>query len=72
MLEQDNLSRAEMVRSPMASLPPSNATLPGDDADPVERLLRPYAELVELPVPEAMRALVETWDSEVQQLLREP
>ena len=67
MMEQDSLSRADMVRSPMAPMPPSNPSLHDDGVGPVERLLQPYAELVELPVPEPMRALVETWDRGTQQ-----
>jgi hypothetical protein len=64
MMEQDNLSRADMVRSPMAPILLSNPTFPGDGVDPIQRLLQPYAELVELPVPKSMKALVETWDRE--------
>jgi hypothetical protein len=69
MVEQDNLSRVAMVRSPMA---PSNPTLLSGGADPVQHLLRPYADLLELPVPEHMRALVENWDREAQPLSGEP
>lgn len=72
MLEQDNLSRADMVRSPMAPIPPSNPSLPSGGVDPVKRLLRPYAALLELPVPDPARALVETWDREAQEPLSEP
>jgi len=72
MIEQDNLSRADMVRSPMAAIPPSNPSLPDDGVGPVERLLQPYAELVELPVPEPMRALVQSWDGEAQQPPNKP
>jgi hypothetical protein len=72
MMEQDNLSRADMVRSPMAPLPPSNPTLPSGSADPVPHLLRPYAELLELPVPESMRVLVENGGREPQQPSSEP
>jgi hypothetical protein len=67
MVEQDNLSRADMVRSPLAPIPPSTPTVPSDGVDPVARLLRPYSELLALPVPNYMRALVEIWDSEAQQ-----
>jgi hypothetical protein len=71
MMEQDNLSRADMVRSPMGPIPPSTPTLPGDGVDPVARLLRPYPELLALPVPDHMRALVETWDMGTQQTARD-
>jgi hypothetical protein len=67
MMEQDNLSRADMVRSPMAPILPSNPTLPSGGVDPVPHLLRPYEDLLELPVPEPMRALVENWDMAAQQ-----
>ena len=67
MMEQDNLSRADMVRSPMAPIPPSLPTLPDDGVDPVASVLKPYSELLALPVPDHMRALVENWDSEAQQ-----
>lgn len=66
MMEQDNLSRAEMLRSPMAPIPPSNHTLPSGSVDLLPRFLRPDAELLELPAPESMRALVENGDSEAQ------
>ena len=66
MMEQDNLSRADMVRSPMAPILPSNPTLP-EGVDPVAGVLRQYPELLALPVPEPMRALVETWNRETLQ-----
>jgi len=71
MMEQDNLSRADMLRNPMAPIPPSNHTLPSGGLDLVPRFLRHDAELLELPTPDPMRALVETSDTEAQQLLRE-
>jgi hypothetical protein len=66
MMEQDNLSRADMVRSPMAPIPPLTPTLPSDGVDLVARLLRPYPELLALPVPDHIRALVENWDMGTQ------
>ena len=66
MMEQDNLSRADMVRSPMGPILPSIPTLPDDGGDPVVSVLKPYPELLALPVPDYMRALVENWDPGAQ------
>lgn len=71
MIKQDNLNRADEVRSHMAPILPLSPALPGG-VDPVSRLLRPYAELLALPVPDPMRALVETWDRDARPLPREP
>src|SRR4051812_30154900 len=71
MIEQEPMSRAEMVRSPMAVLPVSSPPLSPDSGDPVKRLLQPYAELLKLPVPEPQRALVECSDPTVPQASRD-
>lgn len=62
MIEQEHMSRAEMVRSPMAALPVSDPRLCRAAGTPVDRLLQPYADLLELPIPDPLRALVEHFD----------
>ena len=66
MIDQDLLSRAEMVRSPMAPLPAPNASPIQQSADSVRRPLQPQAELLEPPVPETMRTLVDQWLTDAQ------
>ena len=66
MIDQDLLSRAEMVRSPMAPLPDPNVSPIQQSADPVRRPLQPQAELSEPPVPETMRTLVDQWPTDPQ------
>lgn len=66
MIEQDLLSRAEMVRSPMAPSPEPNASPAQQSADPVQCPLQPHAELLTSPVPEPMRRLIDDRLMDVQ------
>jgi hypothetical protein len=70
MTEQDIMSRAEMLRGPMAPLPIPNPSPSRQDADPVNRPLLPSAELLGLPIPEPVRLLVENEDSDAGQAPR--
>jgi hypothetical protein len=72
MSDQDLTSRAEMVRSPMAPIAALNPPPSQDREDPVELVLRPYAALLERPVPEHLRALVESADPDVWWAARNP
>lgn len=72
MIDQDLLSRAEIVRSPMAPLPAPNASSIQQSADPVQRPLQPHADLLEPPVPETMRTLVDHWPMGAQPTRGDP
>jgi hypothetical protein len=62
MIEHELMSRAEMVRSPMAVSPIATLPLSQDSDDPVKHLLQAYAELLELPVPKSLQMLIEASD----------
>jgi hypothetical protein len=72
MIDQDLLSRAEMVRSPMAPLPAPNAGPIQQSADPVQRPVQPDAELLASPVPEPMRLLADHRPIDFQPTARDP
>jgi hypothetical protein len=72
MIDQDLLSRAEMLRSPMAPLAAPDASPAQQSGDPVQRPLQPYAELLEPPAPESLRTLVDDWPMDVQPTTRDP
>jgi hypothetical protein len=67
MTEHDIMSRADMVRSPMAAVPASSSPLSYDCNDAVKLVLRPYAKLLEWPVPDSLRTLVDNSDKDAQQ-----
>jgi hypothetical protein len=59
MTDHDIMSRADMVRNPMAAMLASSLPLSHDGNDAVKLVLRPYAELLEWPIPDFLRMLVD-------------
>lgn len=72
MIEQELMSPADMLHSPMAAASAADRALPREGGNPLNRLLRPYAALVEQPVPKSLQELVDHYPMNAQPVPRDP